>query len=162
MRSLDWNLVNQEAPKKLKNGYTKKTQTVRAVFLQPLSLHNYPFDAHKLSIVLISNAATDVFIDKLRSVKDAATIHKDATSLFKNSSWRLLEPKAIDGQERMDGVVCSFDCTPKEESEAERSYVRMTARLCVERQARATSVLAAHWDAAVYPHASSPAPRTHT
>lgn len=107
-------------------------------FLQPLDLHHYPFDAHKLEIVLVSNATTDIKMDKLSGVKDAATIHTHAASLFDNSSWRLLRPKRGKNEEPMDPVVCRFDSTPKRESDSEISYVRMSTRLCVERQAEFT------------------------
>uniref|UniRef100_A0A6V4BK49 Uncharacterized protein n=1 Tax=Prymnesium polylepis TaxID=72548 RepID=A0A6V4BK49_9EUKA len=135
---LSWDTDQKPSKQLLPNGYTSETQTARVTFLQPLDLHHYPFDAHKLEIVLVSNATTDIKMDKLSGVKDAATIHTHAASLFDNSSWRLLRPKRGKNEEPMDPVVCRFDSTPKRESDSEISYVRMSTRLCVERQAEFT------------------------
>merc|ERR1719495_1375989 len=68
--------------------WKKRTHTkVKATFLQAFDLHAYPFDAHKLEIVLVSNPISDIVISKAVNQKDAATLHKYAMNTLTNSSW---------------------------------------------------------------------------
>ena len=131
---LEWrNLASfeeQERTLSWARGYQRLCLSGQWTFYQPMDLHAFPFDSHKLEITLVSNSVEEVVMNRLNDkVGGGAHFHPHGDRLGASSQWRLertLNPE--------DPITSSFQPTDRKESGSNQSYARMSNRICVHRK----------------------------
>jgi len=111
---------------KVTEGRTVRTSVIHATFYQSFRLCHFPFDMHRLEIVLVSDDIKKIQMSKLRD--DPVKLHPAADELLHNSQWWIIRNSM--------GTPCahSFEPTRADESSTGCQYSRFSARLCICRK----------------------------
>ena len=99
---------------------------MKANFFQPLNMHHFPFDTHKLAITLVSDEVCNITMAKLGTF--AAQFKNNADELLLNSQWQLMCTP------RGNRLSTTFEPTPENESATHKRYSCMSVRFCVTRK----------------------------